>query len=443
MGNAPILGVLAGVESRAITVVQSRCAKVRNRNVACLKCADACTTGCIALVDDELVVDSTKCVGCGTCATVCPTCALESRNPTDAELLAACRACTAGDAATIACSQLAAALADKADPAKFAEVVCLGRVDESLLVALAADGVKNLRLACGDCTACEQRHGRDTACLVAETAATLLAAWGSDASVEVVDGACEGILAEGVSLDEARAACESYFSTPRACERIGAGADDAAHGEEPRDEAPGDVSQSGAPGDDVPDGGAAQDEAPDGEEPQGAGRDELPAFAFAGHQRADELQPGLLRVMKDGTLPHFLPDRRDRLLGALARLGTPAAGSIATRLWGCVVIDGGKCSSCRMCATFCPTGAISKFDDADGTFGVLHLPGDCVKCGSCRDICPEDAISLLDDVEAPYLMDGAVHRYIMKPREVEIGQPHQILDTMRTVLHDAPNLYER
>ncbi len=43
-----------------------RCAKVRNRNVACLKCAEACTSGCISIVDDELVIDSDKCVGCGT-----------------------------------------------------------------------------------------------------------------------------------------------------------------------------------------------------------------------------------------------------------------------------------------------------------------------------------------------------------------------------------------
>ena len=442
MGNSPILGILTGVESRAITVVQSRCAKVRNRNVECLKCAAACTTGCISLVGDELVVDASKCVGCGTCATVCPTCALESRNPTDAELLSECRARRKDDTVAIACSQLAAALEGKADPCAFARVVCLGRADESLLVALAADGVKEISLACGDCGRCEQQHGRDTALLVAETADTLLRAWGSDARVEVVDGAPAGMLADGVSEAAARAAVEDYFSVLRACERI---APDA--GKAQADGAPGAPGGADAPDADLSD--AAEDADADCGEGQQAAeapaqvRDELPAFAFAGHQKADELQPGLLRVMKDGTLPHFIPDRRDRLLGALARLGQPVEETISTRLWGCVVIDGEKCSSCRMCATFCPTGAISKFDDEDGTFGVFHLPGDCVKCGSCRDICPEDAILLLDDVKAPYLMDGAVHRYTMRPREVEIGQPHQILDTMRTVLKDAPNLYER
>ena len=80
-----IAGKFASMRADAIRVRQDRCAKVRNRNVACLKCAEACTSGCISIVDDELVIDSDKCVGCGTCATVCPTCALESVNPTDAE----------------------------------------------------------------------------------------------------------------------------------------------------------------------------------------------------------------------------------------------------------------------------------------------------------------------------------------------------------------------
>ena len=72
------------VDSGAIRVHRERCAKVRNRNVDCLKCAAACTSGCISLEDGELVIDASKCVGCGTCATVCPTCALESLYPSDA-----------------------------------------------------------------------------------------------------------------------------------------------------------------------------------------------------------------------------------------------------------------------------------------------------------------------------------------------------------------------
>ena len=104
--NRSIVGVLDGVSSEAIVVHRERCAKVRNRNVACLKCADACTSGCIALVDGELRVDAAKCIGCGTCATVCPTSALEARNPSDAQLAQACLGARVGDEVVVACEQL-------------------------------------------------------------------------------------------------------------------------------------------------------------------------------------------------------------------------------------------------------------------------------------------------------------------------------------------------
>ncbi len=160
----------------------------------------------------------------------------------------------------------------------------------------------------------------------------------------------------------------------------------------------------------------------------------------SGHTR--KVAAHSMHVMKDGTLPHFIPDRRERLLDALAQLGEPQEKSLACRLWGAVVIDGTKCVSCRMCATFCPTGAIAKFDEADGTIGVNHTPGDCVKCGSCRDICPADAITLLDEVRTDWLTSGNKHRYAMTPRPVSLtDNPHQILDTFRQTFNG--DIFER
>ena len=95
-----------------------------------------------------------------------------------------------------------------------------------------------------------------------------------------------------------------------------------------------------------------------------------------------------------------------------------------------------------MCATFCPTGAIEKFDDADGALGVMHRPADCVKCGSCADICPADAITVLDEVRAAALMDGDAHRYVMTGRPVDLtDNPHQILDTFRLTFNG--DIFER
>lgn len=370
------------VDSGAIRVHRGRCAKVRNRNVDCLKCAAACTSGCISLEDGELVIDASKCVGCGTCATVCPTCALESLNPSDAELKAACLRAVRGDEVVIACSQMEAALGDLLVPGAAAFVVCAGRVDESLLAGLAAEGVGRVTVLCGDCGQCAQRHGRDTAERVAETARQVLGAWGNDLEVVVTDVPPASVLADGADEAAAETARAAYFAQERSCPPI-------------REAEGVHVGSS-------------------------AGEDALKHLAHS------------LHVMKDGTLPHFIPDRRERLLDALAQLGEPAGGKLATRLWGAVVIDGTKCVSCRMCATFCPTGAIAKFDDADGTLGVTHTPGDCVKCGSCRDVCPADAITLLDAVPASWLTGGNRHRYVMTPRPVSLtDNPHQILDTFR------------
>lgn len=370
------------VDSGAIRVHRERCAKVRNRNVDCLKCAAACTSGCISLEDGELVIDASKCVGCGTCATVCPTCALESLNPSDAELKAACLRAVRGDEVVIACSQMEAALGDLLVPGAAAFVVCAGRVDESLLAGLAADGVGRVTVLCGDCGQCAQRHGRDTAERVAETARQVLGAWGNDLEVVVTDVPPVSVLASGADEAAGEVARAAYFAQERSCLPIR--------------EAEG-VRVGSSAGQDAP---------------------KHPAHS--------------LHVMKDGTLPHFIPDRRERLLDALAQLGEPEGDKLETRLWGAVVIDGTKCVSCRMCATFCPTGAIAKFDDADGTLGVTHTPGDCVKCGSCRDVCPADAITLLDAVPASWLTGGNRHRYTMTPRPVSlIDNPHQILDTFR------------
>lgn len=451
------------VDSTAIRVHRERCAKVRNRNVDCLKCAAACTSGCISLEDGELVIDAAKCVGCGTCATVCPTCALESLNPSDAELKAAClraAASLASNSATpsnfaipsvggdlgrpssteggsgagegrlkspptgstrevvIACSQMEAALGDLLVPGAAASVVCAGRVDESLLAGLAADGVGRVTVLCGDCGQCAQRHGRDTAELVAETARQVLGAWGNDLEVVVTDVPPVSVLASGADEAAGEVARAAYFAQERACapihksEEMLAGSSVGA-----------DFSPPCAPNLD----GLSQSA---GDVATESGLKSAPTQNGPGKVTA---HPGRsFHVMKDGTLPHFIPDRRERLLDALAQLGEPAGGKLATRLWGAVVIDGTKCVSCRMCATFCPTGAIAKFDDADGTLGVTHTPGDCVKCGSCRDVCPADAITLLDAVPASWLTGGNRHRYTMTPRPVSlIDNPHQILDTFR------------
>lgn len=388
-----IFGLLEKLESTDIAVHQNRCAVVRNRNAKCMKCAEACTSGCISIADNELLIDPDKCIGCGTCATVCPTCALEAQHPNDAELLRQCSSAmrAAEGEAVIACNKILEAADGLYDPEKVVGVVCLGRVEETLLVTLANAGAEHVSLVKWNCDECPQKTGLQTAELVADTANTLLETWNNDMRVSIVAKfPSVARLNEKKNFDHNR---REFFTEL---------------------------------------GGEAKEIA--SKTTDYAVKEALGV--------KEESEPKYMKVMADGTLPHFIPNRRERLLDGLAAMGEPQDIMIDTRLWGHVVIDPDLCTSCQMCATFCPTAAISKFTDEDGTFGIEHAPSDCVKCRCCADICKEGALWLSDEVFAVDLLSGAVERYEMKPMENPPGGPHAIWKSMKDLI-GIEQIYER
>ena len=394
-----ILGLFEKLESQSLAVQPSRCVVVRNRNASCRRCAEACPAGAILVEGNDLAVAPERCVGCGTCATVCPTAALESKKPDDKELLrAAVAAMQANDgAAVIMDAAMQAAAEGKYDPAKVAAVKSLGRVDESLIAVLAAGGATSIVLVAGpveDASAVSDR----TAQLVCDTAALLLETWGSDVSVKLTSKLPRSVRrTEPAEFDTGR---RGFFSSVRD-EARAAAAITAEH-----------VVR----------------------EKLGAEEPEEPKFA---------------KVAEDGTLPHFLPERRGRLLLALSNLGSPEDVMIDTRLFGHVIIDGEKCTSCQMCATFCPTEAIRKFGDVATAaetgkpFGIDHYTGRCVQCHCCEDICPTGALTLSTDVFATDVTKrGRSERIPMKPRKRKVNDPKSIVNAMSDLL-GVPNVYER
>lgn len=394
-----ILGLFEKLESQSLAVQPSRCVVVRNRNASCRRCAEACPAGAILVEGNDLAVAPERCVGCGTCATVCPTAALESKKPDDKELLrAAVAAMQANDgAAVIMDAAMQAAAEGKYDPAKVAAVKSLGRVDESLIAVLAAGGATSIVLVAGpveDASAVSDR----TAQLVCDTAALLLETWGSDVSVKLTSKLPRSVRrTEPAEFDTGR---RGFFSSVRD-EARAAAAITAEH-----------VVR----------------------EKLGAEEPEEPKFA---------------KVAEDGTLPHFLPERRGWLLLALSNLGEPEDVMIDTRLFGHVIIDGEKCTSCQMCATFCPTEAIRKFGDAATAaetgkpFGIDHYTGRCVQCHCCEDICPTGALTLSTDVFATDVTKrGRSERIPMKPRKRKVNDPKSIVNAMSDLL-GVPNVYER
>ncbi len=99
-------------------------------------------------------------------------------------------------------------------------------------------------------------------------------------------------------------------------------------------------------------------------------------------------------VPVDQRLPHRIPASRGRLFGQLRRLGTPSEASIETAgiPYAEVIVDAGACSACKLCARFCPTGALSFVADAE-SFVLYFRPAICIDCGLCAVACPEDAVS--------------------------------------------------
>ena len=452
---------LQALQSDHVHVRQERCLLVRNRNAECLRCAQACTSGCISYNEQTkmLEIDQTRCVGCGTCATACPTCALEARDPNDTELLARLRG-----ALNTSASKTIAITCEKAGIAKDERTVrltCLGRIDESALLQLATWGAREVTLTCGPCDVCEHKPGRAVVEEVCESANTLLGLWGSTMHVELreVERAAEPT---GLSAQETDASSASAQSASGHVDQQirTAGKDNAVErGTATQDEGRLDFS-------DETDAGrtATQSEVEQANQliqSAGAGKvaehntatrdgDRPDLSAEASDDKAaatDQVDRPLkrLKVMADGTLPHFVPDRRERLLDALADLGegpTDSRAMARTRLWGHVVIDTDKCTSCRMCATFCPTGAIVKFDAPNGTFGVDHYAADCVKCLCCQTICRAQAIVVEDAVPANVLVNAVPERHVMRPVRVPKGGVHSIMNSMRDLL-GLPEVFER
>lgn len=368
------LHALQKLASFELDVHPQRCVRIRNRHASCSRCADACTSGALFLRDGDLDVDDSLCVGCGTCATVCPTGALEAQHPSDAVILNAARpmidACDG--MVVFACERAFERDRASLSPDRQVVLTCLSRVEETLIVRLFGDGAMSVVMVHGDCDNCPRKQGLQSARLVCRTVGVLVDAWNLDRSCALQEQFPEGWIDQ----------------------LAGAGAD---------------VNASAA-----------------------ACLADAPATVNAAVHRSPDV-PECMRlpmVEDDGTLPHFVPTRRNQLLDALSAFGDPVAERLDTRLWGHIVIDFSACESCRMCAVFCPTGAICKFEDEEGRKGIEHYVAECVHCRLCEDICPAHAITSESSVPAVQLAHGETERYPMPEPKWHTG-PDQILRRMR------------
>lgn len=365
-----IMEMAETLETKAVLAIPDRCVVVRNRNVTCQKCTQACPVeGALKVQDNKLEFDGTFCVSCGACTVVCPTEALVPTKPLDSDLAAGItRACLLADgAAVFACARIAAR--HEADPGKYQEVPCLARMEESVLIELAAHrAVESIVLVDGTCSTCKYRATDKGIDDTLESTNTLLDAWGSSVTVKRASVFPDGILLTDDATASFGVSRRGFFSHTKS---------------------------------------AARDTAK-----------KTVVKALQPEEREATIQERL-RVTDSGILPQFNAKRRMNILDALDRIGQPRVDEVFTRLWGSVEIDRDVCDGCEMCVVFCPTGALKKSElvpeDGTRTFFEFSL-ADCVQCNACSDICIRQCIKVSPFLSTVELLD-------FEPRLIAVEKP--------------------
>lgn len=392
---ADIMEVAEALETKGVLTIEDRCTVVRNRHSKCRKCSDVCPTDAVWAQKNKLRLNHEQCVKCGACTTVCPTEALVPLAPLDvdlAEAVAGSIATTKAEAqvkleaefardeasdeheaarqegaeavlsnqelldralaaeegtAVFACARIASK--HIGDPGKFAEVPCLARMEESLLLAIAARGVQDIVFVDGTCATCKFRACNKSIDDTVESVNGLVEAMGASSRVRRSSEFPSCALVEDVDglLGDARR--DFFFHT--------------------KDRAKDAVAKSA----------------------------EVLVFKSNNPQIASLRER--MKVSAEGTLPQFDPERHPRALDALYELSQPdgpAEDEVFTRLFGSVSIDSSLCTSCNMCTVFCPTGALRKSDEVpdrdgeeEGGIGsyLEFSAADCVQCNLCADAC--------------------------------------------------------
>lgn len=355
-----IATIADSLEKHSVGVVPDRCVRVRNRNAKCTKCLDVCKVKALTIEQNKVEYNASACVHCGACVTVCPTEALVALDPPEsalAQTLAQTRSHTGGIVA-LACARQAAKR--KGDPACFAEVPCLGRVDESLFLSIASSHPDQVLLVDGQCSSCRFGWCEGVIESVTSDVNGILENLGSPLRIQRVSEFPEALLI----TDEAGtfgASRRNFFTDSVGYMK--------------------DATMTAA---------------------------KATLNEKLGGPKKETRIGERLRVNENGTLPQFPMARHERAIDAIDALGTPQGETLDSSLFGAVTIETDTCNACGMCVTFCPSGALSRRlgdDPGKKLTAIEFLACDCVQCDLCSDVCWKDSCTVSRAVPTDQLFD--------------------------------------
>jgi ferredoxin len=370
--------IMAGLESRVIRVHPRQCSRIRHRRSMCTLCTDYCPAQAITW-GEALQVDPDKCTGCGICAAVCPTGALEAQAPTNVELLVQIQELVKQRSAiAFACPRYLESRNE--DSGRFIPVNCLGRLDESILVGAVSLGAEAVWLVEGACDGCpyavavpahgspsgkHSQEGRAVAAQAAQRANELLQVFGVEQRILVGPGLSEGLGTVALRPAASETLSRRAFFSLLTRKTTGAVATAAT----------------------------------------------ITVDSILGSQGVQTEED---QAPNKGELPVHLPTKRRLLLAALRRMGKPAVADFEVHggLWAQFEFKE-SCTGCQMCAFFCPTGALCKIEK-DGQAGVAFRTSRCTHCRLCQDICYKEAVDLSSVVAMSKVLEDGVDTFLMR-----------------------------
>lgn len=338
-----------------------RCVHTRHRAASCVRCVQACPVGAISLVG-AICVDTKKCTGCGVCTTVCPSGAFEAVSPSAFELCGSAEAQAQQSQIVTFCCENHVAGADDT-PEDAITVPCMGRIDESILLAAAAAGAETICLLDGDCGSCERKRGSDVAICAAQQVNCLLEAVGASSRLSIQSRPSAGAMLRAAQADGPESTSRRAFFAMLwgAAERV---------------------------------------------------KERVTAAAVSGesHQRLAGYGAGREEDVK------YVPARWRIMRTALKNVHHhPGASIVNGDLWADITISNG-CNGCQICAKSCPTGALAKTEQ-DGRVELTFTAAHCTGCNVCAEVCCWNAIHVTSAVDLRRVIEGTTAMLALHEKE--------------------------